>query len=190
MLACILFVLEAFWELHTEYLLYLGEIFVGFTIWQRGDVVLSDLNNKLRQAVKHALCDVITEHRKLVPPLCRPVPEDVLSDAEEAGDGKDEATGDVTDDTIEATPETPKAKLAFSLSIVSDFFRQTSSVASTPQESSMPALNDVANDEPGLDPETIAAECEAGERGHLHEAYTREIMDWFSFCQRQGTTRK
>ena len=47
---------------------------VQMSMWQQGDVVLSQLTDRLILAMKHAVCDIIMEYRLLTAPLCE-VPE-------------------------------------------------------------------------------------------------------------------
>ena len=47
---------------------------VQINMWQQGDVVMSQLTDRLILAMKHAVCDIIMEYRLLTAPLCE-VPE-------------------------------------------------------------------------------------------------------------------
>jgi hypothetical protein len=47
---------------------------VQFCIWERGNVDLEQLCELLKQAMRHAVCDVITEYRMLSVPLCKVPP--------------------------------------------------------------------------------------------------------------------
>lgn len=43
---------------------------VRFQIWQRGDIDLAHLVEKLQCAMRYAVCDVICEYRLLTAPMC------------------------------------------------------------------------------------------------------------------------
>lgn len=44
-------------------------VLVRFSIWERGDVVVEQLKDKLRCAVHNSLCDLVTEYSILTAPL-------------------------------------------------------------------------------------------------------------------------
>ncbi len=52
-------------------------VLVQFNIWERGDVDNPALTEQLQLAMRHALCDVITEYRLLTAPVCEP-PQDYV----------------------------------------------------------------------------------------------------------------
>ena len=43
---------------------------VQFCVWERGQVDLPHLHQRLVQAMRHAVCDVVMEYRLLTAPLC------------------------------------------------------------------------------------------------------------------------
>lgn len=97
-----------------------GNFHVKFGVWERGDVGMTQLMDKLRDAVKHAICDVITEFQFLATPVLLPSREQCATDVEEAVAAQQR--GEEEESRVE--PTTPKTKRTFSF--VSDFFRQTS----------------------------------------------------------------
>ena len=47
-------------------------LLIQFSIWERGAVNLPQLTDQLLLAIKHAICDIITEYRLLTTPVCEP----------------------------------------------------------------------------------------------------------------------
>ena len=43
---------------------------VQFNIWERGDIDIHQVTDKLLSAMKHAVCDIVMEYRLLTAPLC------------------------------------------------------------------------------------------------------------------------
>lgn len=47
-----------------------SKLFVRFDIWEQGNVSSLQLSDKLQEALRHALCDVLMELKVLPNPLC------------------------------------------------------------------------------------------------------------------------
>ena len=107
--------------LYMYFCFFAGNFHIKFSVWERGDVGMSQLIDKLHDAVKHSICDVITEFQFLSTPVLLPVRERSPTEAEEAV----ERQTSNEDDDAKPEPSTPKSKRTFSF--VSDFFRQASS---------------------------------------------------------------
>ena len=45
-----------------------------FCIWERGDVDMRQLVDKIEAAMRHALCDIVMEYRLLTAPICEVPP--------------------------------------------------------------------------------------------------------------------
>ena len=108
----------------------------------------------------------------LVPPLCRA--------------DTDAVTQVTTDPDTSEPPDTPKVKATFSLSMVSDFFRQSSSVSGTPQEASALLATDRSRDDAGETADAVTSST-SDDSVCLHDVYAGRIIDWFRFCQNSGT---
>ena len=70
--------------------------------------------------------------------------------------------------------------------MVSDFFRQSSSAASTPRQGTLKGGEVSGADE---DEEVVARtllEYEQGERGVLSDVYASTLSNWLDFCHEQG----
>ena len=66
------------------------EMHVRFDIWEQGNVSPLQLTDKLRGALRHALCDVVMELKVLPNPLCL----EVFTAVSPSGPPKDETNGE------------------------------------------------------------------------------------------------
>ena len=85
---------------------------------------MQQLIEKFRAAVKHSICDVITEFSFLPTPVLLPLTDDSKEAKDESDTSQTPAVAAVEEEEVKQQVSTPKTKRTFSF--VSDFFRQAS----------------------------------------------------------------
>ncbi|ELT88148.1 hypothetical protein CAPTEDRAFT_222074 [Capitella teleta] len=189
---------------------------VQFCIWERGQVDLDQLCELLKQAMRHAVCDVITEFRMLTVPLCKVPPhsargiESPLPSAPSSPsfclkqDSETKGSGLHSEAAIKKQHSeggrTPKEKSSFG-AFMSDIFKtnKTASLGTPKEELNADDLSANTLSAPPSAMQEMESQWknkievqqnieryENGEKGHMHSFLQTTLREWLDFCHATG----